>query len=864
MKRKVLFFSILTLMLFNLVSFSQENSINSLKTAPFIFYGTVVSETPFKSNNDFYISYIIKIVTIYKGENKINTGTVNLIIKSPFAWNITEEGYIIYDKEENNYASSEDEENAIHPLTLGVGISGIYVCQSLTKDIDLIPVIKTDNEIVIEPICNTSDCYFKKIEKTTYNKENKEFIEYVSIKGFGNKFDSWEELLKNLKKEGIISNNIEIKKKEESVLDVVIQNEFLYKQRVKNAQIRQQLLDERIRKSKIQLQTKEKANEGITFEITNQQPTNGNQYYEFDIVVNGSSSNTYIDNTAFVIQYNSIPFGINIVANNNVTITRGTNYNTSTYIDPMTIMTDDSNNSIRFGIGSDYNAGSWNRPLLTPTPQILAHVKMKILNCTDASDLLFIDIANVSFVTLYTLTSTEDPMNSFLQYDDVEYIQPVSYALCPAPIVTNIYPNQITSGTNSILTIEGFNFGSVRDTGQIWMPNDDGGSALIKHFDYIDYQSWNDNEIKFIVPSRVDTLFASGYEKGVGSGYLTVCRSDGAKGIYSVPIQITYANMNISIAKNTPSYQKIPLRVIADYLDTTKYFSLDSSIYNDPAKDIAVKEAFHHWTCATLINWNIKDSVQIQHSADNICAIYLEDSYHGNPLAKTQFTNGSVCTDNNGNKVGYYKDIDIGFSRDFTNISATGWHIDTSYTQNLPSGLHDFYAVAQHELGHAHSLDHVNDNTDLMYYTIPQGPISYANRRDLYSSANAIYGGVYVLDKSGLMTSCGSISIMLPATAENCESNIGVSELFNNDIIIQAYPNPIDAILNIKYSLKRNSDISFSIYDFMGRNINNVLNQKSYIGENSVEINFSDYPSGIYFLKINLGFKSETIKLIKL
>ncbi|NMC99280.1 MAG: T9SS type A sorting domain-containing protein, partial [Bacteroidales bacterium] len=231
---------------------------------------------------------------------------------------------------------------------------------------------------------------------------------------------------------------------------------------------------------------------------------------------------------------------------------------------------------------------------------------------------------------------------------------------------------------------------------------------------------------------------------------------------------------------------------------------------------------------------------------------------------KTQFTNGSVCTDNNGNKVGYYKDIDIGFSRDFTNISATGWHIDTSYTQNLPSGLHDFYAVAQHELGHAHSLDHVNDNTDLMYYTIPQGPISYANRRDLYSSANAIYGGVYVLDKSGLMTSCGSISIMLPATAENCESNIGVSELFNNDIIIQAYPNPIDAILNIKYSLKRNSDISFSIYDFMGRNINNVLNQKSYIGENSVEINFSDYPSGIYFLKINLGFKSETIKLIKL
>jgi hypothetical protein len=638
----------------------------------------------------------------------------------------------------------------------------------------------------------------------------------------------------------------------------------LHKQRLKNAKIRQQLLDERKKKAEIKSQSKEKANEGITFEIINQQQTNGNQYYEFDIVVNGSSSNTYIDNTAFVIEYNTIPFGTNIVANNNVTITRGTNYNTTTYIDPMTIMTDDSNNSIRFGIGSDYNAGTWNRPLLTPTPQILAHVKMKILNCTDVSGLFFIDIENVSFFNLYTLTSTENPMNSFLQYDNVEYIQPISYVLCPGPIITNVHPNPITSGTNSVLTIEGFNFGSVRDTGQIWMPNDEGGNVLIKYFDYIDYLSWNDNEIKFIVPSRVDTLFPIGYEKGVGSGYLTVCRSDGAKYTYSTPIQISYANINLSIAKNTPSYKKIPLRVFADYLDTTKNFSLDSSIYNDPAKDIAMKEALHHWSCATLINWQIKDSVQIQHNTDNICVIYLNDSYHGKPLAKIQFNNGHVCTDNNGDKVAYYKDIDIGFSRDFTNINAIGWQIDISYTQDIDINKHDFYAVAQHELGHAHGLGHVNDNADLMYYTMSQGPISYENRKDLYSSYNTIYGGVYVLDKSKLMTSCDSISIMLPANTENCESNIGVSELSNNDIIIQAYPNPIDAILNIKYSLKKNSDISFSIYDFMGRNVNNISNQKSYIGENSVEINFSDYPSGMYFLKINLGFKSEIIKLIKL
>ncbi|NMD01516.1 MAG: matrixin family metalloprotease, partial [Bacteroidales bacterium] len=812
MKRKVLFFGFLTLMLFNYASFSQEEnlSIESLKSVSYVFKGSVVSSIPFKSDkeNIWMMAYTIKIQNIYKGDD-IKEGTIILITESVLGWSETEYGPI-----PNIVSEYTTEEKNKFAFGLGSGTTRMFFCNILKNNFSNLPKSNTDNSIVIEPLYKNR-CYFGYYpdEKIINNKA----VKNIRIKGFGKEFTTEDEFIEFLKENRLIS---ETSKKKDVYLDNAFQNEILYTERVKNAQIRQQLLDERIRKSKIQVQTKEKANEGITFEITNQQPTNGNQYYEFDIVVNGSSSNTYIDNTAFVIQYNSIPFGTNIVANNNVTITRGTNYNTTTYIDPMTIMTDDSNNSIRFGIGSDYNAGSWNRPLLTPTPQILAHVKMKILNCTDASDLLFIDITNVSFVTLYTLTSTENPMNSFLQYDDVEYIQPASYALCPAPIVTNIYPNPITSGTNSILTIEGYNFGNVRDTGQIWMFADNGGSTLIKYFDYIDYLSWNDTEIKFIVPSNIDTLGQDTLGYGVGSGLITVRRSDGATGIYSAPVQVTYANMNVSIAKYTPSYQKIPVRVISDYLDTTKYFYLDTSITNDPAKEIAVTEALHHWSCASLINWQVKDTIELQHVEDGISVIYLNDSYHGKPLARASQSNGSVCTDTHGDKVAYYKDIDIGFTRDFTQVTATGWFIDTSYTQNLPSGLHDFYAVAQHELGHAHGIDHVNDNTDLMYYTISYGPTTYANRRDLYSSANAIYGGVYVLDKSGLMTSCGSISIMLPATAENCESNIGVSELFNNDIIIQAYPNPIDAILNIKYSLKRNSDISFSIYNFMGRNVN--------------------------------------------
>lgn len=587
------------------------------------------------------------------------------------------------------------------------------------------------------------------------------------------------------------------------------------------------------------------------------------RYFEFDVMISANNNNTYFENCLLRIAYNTNAFGSNVVANNKVTITKGGTYNSLTYIDPDANAIDQTGSVMGVPFGTEFGLSSWYRTLVTTTPTQLLHFKIEIQNCGHYTGIDYADITFTPIFSLYTLNANDNIVDA-IGYDNTFYGTGLNELLCPPPVITNFFPNPITSGTKTVLTIQGYNFGTQRDSGQVWLNSDNGGSSQIKHFDHIDYVSWSDTEIKFIVPSKVDTLPNLYFERGVGTGLITVKRSDGAIDMSTTPLVVSYANMNISIGVGSTSYQKIPLRVISDYLDTCKYFYLDTSIVNNPQMEVAVTEALHHWSCATLINWYIKDSIIQQNDVDDISVIYLDDSYHGSPIGRTILSSGSVCTDIFGNKIGYYKDIDIGLSRDFNSTPATGWFIDTSYTQNVPTGLHDFYAVTQHELGHAHMLNHVNDNTDLMFYTTPYGPVNYVYRRDLYSSPNTIYGGIYVLDQSAYLNSCDNITIMLPGTAENCESNIGIGELFNSDIHLITYPNPFDEKLYISFSLKRNNDIELMLYDFIGRPIYISYFPKKGIGEHNLSLDLSNVESGIYFLIVDLGNRKETVKLIKL
>ncbi|RPI19867.1 MAG: T9SS C-terminal target domain-containing protein [Ignavibacteriae bacterium] len=78
----------------------------------------------------------------------------------------------------------------------------------------------------------------------------------------------------------------------------------------------------------------------------------------------------------------------------------------------------------------------------------------------------------------------------------------------------------------------------------------------------------------------------------------------------------------------------------------------------------------------------------------------------------------------------------------------------------------------------------------------------------------------------------------------------------------QNYPNPFNPATKINYSLAVNGLVSIKIYDILGREVKQLVNEVQNAGQYNIEWNASDYPSGVYFYRIESGSFSETKKMM--
>ncbi len=105
-------------------------------------------------------------------------------------------------------------------------------------------------------------------------------------------------------------------------------------------------------------------------------------------------------------------------------------------------------------------------------------------------------------------------------------------------------------------------------------------------------------------------------------------------------------------------------------------------------------------------------------------------------------------------------------------------------------------------------------------------------------------------------------------TAINCDQLN--SEVVNDFILVNAYPNPFNPSTIIDFSLFENENVSLSIYDINGKEINKILEKYLLKNTYKVEWNGRDYngnyvPSGIYLVNLttNSGVYSRKVTLIK-
>lgn len=80
----------------------------------------------------------------------------------------------------------------------------------------------------------------------------------------------------------------------------------------------------------------------------------------------------------------------------------------------------------------------------------------------------------------------------------------------------------------------------------------------------------------------------------------------------------------------------------------------------------------------------------------------------------------------------------------------------------------------------------------------------------------------------------------------------------------QNYPNPLNSIATIEFSLPQSSDVSLKIFNFQGQEVSTVVSEHMVTGIYTVEWNASGFKSGIYFYRLQAGSYTETKKLILL
>jgi ligand-binding sensor domain-containing protein len=118
----------------------------------------------------------------------------------------------------------------------------------------------------------------------------------------------------------------------------------------------------------------------------------------------------------------------------------------------------------------------------------------------------------------------------------------------------------------------------------------------------------------------------------------------------------------------------------------------------------------------------------------------------------------------------------------------------------------------------------------------------------------------------------GNIWIGLHDAGISIYNRNGISSVFPNETnsipissnLFQNYPNPFNPITTIKYNLTKDSQVQIKVFDILGRQVIDLVNEEKSAGSYNTEFNASHLASGIYYYQLRAGDYVETKKMILL
>ena len=371
------------------------------------------------------------------------------------------------------------------------------------------------------------------------------------------------------------------------------------------------------------------------------------------------------------------------------------------------------------------------REKLDTAPMPLMHFQIELLPSPASMQphFTFIDTAYTASFSAYTL-NINDPFSAFFIYDKTYFLD---YDTLPV-ITTPLHAISKVAGINEILTIQGLNFGSTQGSGTVcFKAADDGGNTYLKGLDNQYIKSWNSTKIEVSVPSYISKIYQNDTTKhgGAGTGTIKIVTNNGNSCISAANLHIPYSITN--------AYDSIDNLIRRVYLTRKNceydfQFILQNYFGTHPLSDTMINiidKAFRDWSALTGLT------------------IALERDGAGNPVIEnwSNYQGKYIIAPRNSGAMGTYNSVHrttVGSERylyctagypDFitshisinlnpkANVSPYdfSWNYDTLSSVIVPYGYASFYQAFMHEIGHILLLDHVNNSSNLMYYSITSG-----------------------------------------------------------------------------------------------------------------------------------------------
>ena len=91
------------------------------------------------------------------------------------------------------------------------------------------------------------------------------------------------------------------------------------------------------------------------------------------------------------------------------------------------------------------------------------------------------------------------------------------------------------------------------------------------------------------------------------------------------------------------------------------------------------------------------------------------------------------------------------------------------------------------------------------------------------------------------------------------EANLGTPEQFELD---QNFPNPFNPTTSIRFNLPTDSNVKLNVFNVLGEEVAELLNENIIAGYHSVDFNASHLNSGIYFYKLETNIYTQIRKMM--